>query len=68
MGPIDCPETSVRNYHYTLRKIPEERRYHLRRDGGLKSRIEKYYFEILQTTAKIHVVKLETSRYEFSAR
>ena len=26
MGPIDCPETSVRNYHSKLRNIPEERR------------------------------------------
>jgi len=25
MGPIDCPETSVWNYHSTLRKIREER-------------------------------------------
>jgi len=24
MGPIGCPETSVRNYHYSLRDIPEE--------------------------------------------
>ena len=24
MGPIGCPETSVRSYHYTLRNIPEE--------------------------------------------
>jgi hypothetical protein len=24
MGPIGCPETSVRNYHYTLRNNPEE--------------------------------------------
>jgi len=23
MGQIDCSETSVRNYHYMLRKIPE---------------------------------------------
>ena len=23
-GPIDCIETSVRNYHYTLRNIPED--------------------------------------------
>ena len=29
VGPIGCPETSVRNYHYTLRNIPEERRCHL---------------------------------------
>jgi hypothetical protein len=25
-GPMGCPETSVRNYRYTLRNIPEERR------------------------------------------
>jgi len=25
MGPIGCTETSVRNYHYSLRNIPEER-------------------------------------------
>jgi hypothetical protein len=24
-GPIGCPETSVRNYHYSLRNNPEER-------------------------------------------
>jgi hypothetical protein len=24
MGPIGCPETSVRNYHYSLRNKPEE--------------------------------------------
>jgi len=29
MGPIGCPETSVRNYHYTLRNIAQERRSHL---------------------------------------
>jgi hypothetical protein len=23
MGPIDCPETSVRNYRYTVRNSPE---------------------------------------------
>jgi hypothetical protein len=26
MGPTGCPEKSVRNYHCTLRNIPEERR------------------------------------------
>jgi hypothetical protein len=25
MGPIICPETSVRNYHYSLRNNPGER-------------------------------------------
>ena len=29
MGQIGCPETSVTNYHYTLRNIPEERRYQI---------------------------------------
>ena len=24
MGPIGCPETSVRSYHHTLRNSPEE--------------------------------------------
>ena len=29
MELIGCPETSVRNYHSTLRKILEKRRSHL---------------------------------------
>ena len=28
MGAIGCPETSVRNYHYTLRNSPEARSSH----------------------------------------
>jgi len=32
------PETSVRNYNYTLRNTPEERSSHLLRGGSLKSR------------------------------
>ena len=36
-GPIGCPETSVRNYHYTLRNIAEERISNLLRGGSLKS-------------------------------
>jgi hypothetical protein len=36
-GPIGCPETSVRNYYYTLRKSPEERSSQLLRGGNLKS-------------------------------
>jgi hypothetical protein len=31
MGLIVCPETSVRNYHSTLRNIPEEQRSRLPR-------------------------------------
>ena len=37
MGPIGCPETSVHNYHYTLRNFPEERRSHLLSGESLQS-------------------------------
>jgi hypothetical protein len=33
-----CPETSVRNYHYTLSYSPEKRTSHFHRGGILKSR------------------------------
>jgi len=35
---MDCPETSDQNYESTLRKIPQECRAHLNREGQLKSR------------------------------
>jgi hypothetical protein len=38
LGPICCPETSATNYNSTLRKIPEDRRSHLRCSGSLKQR------------------------------
>jgi hypothetical protein len=41
MRPICCPETSVRNYHYSLRNKPQERSSHLLRGRSLKSRIIK---------------------------
>jgi len=34
----NCPETSVRNYHYSLRNNPEESSSHLLRCGNLQSR------------------------------
>jgi len=37
MELIGCPETSVRNYHYSVRNNPEERSFYLRRGGSLKS-------------------------------
>ena len=37
MGPIRCPETSVRNYHYSLRNNSEERSSRILRGGSLKS-------------------------------
>ena len=39
MGPIGCPETSVRNYHFPLGNNPEERSFLLLRCGSPKSRI-----------------------------
>jgi len=38
LGPIGCPETSVRNCRYSLRNNPEERSSPLLRGGILKSR------------------------------
>jgi hypothetical protein len=41
-GPKGCPETSARNYHYTLRlrNSSEKRRSHLLRGGSLKLRLD----------------------------
>ena len=39
MGPIGCPETTVRNYFYSLRNNREERRSNLLRGTGLKTRV-----------------------------
>jgi hypothetical protein len=38
LGPIGCPETSVRNYHYSLRNSQEQRNSYLLRGESLKSR------------------------------
>jgi len=38
MGPTGCFETSVINYHYSLRNNPEELSSYLFRGGSLKSR------------------------------
>jgi len=29
MGPTECPESFVKNYHSTLRNIPEESRFYV---------------------------------------
>jgi len=39
MGSMVCPETSVINYHYSLRNMPEERSSDLLRGGSLKPRV-----------------------------
>jgi len=56
LGLVGCPETSVRNYHYTQRNIPEERRSHLR--GGspklstvIAFRIAFYFYAYIQYVA-----------------
>ena len=41
IGPIGCPETPVRNCHYSLRNSPEERSSHPFRVRSLKSCIER---------------------------
>jgi hypothetical protein len=37
MGPMRCPETSVRDFHSTLYNTPEKRRSHQHRGGSPKS-------------------------------
>ena len=44
MGPIGCPETSVKDYLSTLHNTPEERRSDQHRSGGLKSRRVRYAY------------------------
>jgi hypothetical protein len=41
MGSIGCSETSLRKNHFTLRNIPEERRFHLHHGGSLKSHMNR---------------------------
>jgi hypothetical protein len=59
MGPIGCPETSVRNYHYSLRNTLEERGSQLLYGCSLKSRkllyrvIKNYCNFILSSVLKI---------------
>jgi len=43
MRPIDCPESSARNYHHPLLNNPEKRSSHLFRGGNLKSWLRIYY-------------------------
>jgi len=43
-GPICCPETSIRDYHYSLCNSPEERSSLLLRGGGMKSRKHRPIF------------------------
>jgi hypothetical protein len=42
IGPIRCPETSVKDYHSTLRNTTEQRSCHQHRGGSLKSQLLQY--------------------------
>jgi hypothetical protein len=44
IGPIGYPETSVRNYRYSLRNNPDERVSDPLRNGRLKSRHEIFMY------------------------
>jgi hypothetical protein len=46
MGPIGWPETSVRNYRYSLRNDTEERSSQLLRGGSLLSRNTRLTFSL----------------------
>jgi len=56
MGPTGCPETSIRNYNYSLRNNSEERSSLLLRGGSLESR--EVLVQLTDTTSftctKIH--------------
>ena len=47
MGPIGCPETSVRNYISALRKIPKERRS--------KMRVTEHFNQIFWIEEPLHL-------------
>jgi hypothetical protein len=57
MWPKGRPETSERNYHYTLRNNPEEHSSHLLRGGSLKSLLIsplKYFYSTEATKCSIN--------------
>jgi hypothetical protein len=56
MGPIGCPETPVRNFHFLLRKSPEERSFQ-----GC-SFFKQYYFCITHVSTPTRNRTFETTR------
>jgi hypothetical protein len=75
MGPIGCPETPVRNYNYTLRKMPKECRSHLHRsekavepdrlqcDSSTACDIAQQYFPATFGSLSIHFRKEKLGAY-----
>jgi hypothetical protein len=57
MGPIGCPETSVRNYHYLLRKKTEKRSSPVLRGRSLKSRMSRVTFYVNDPFLILGIIK-----------
>jgi hypothetical protein len=56
LGPIGCPEIAVRNYHFMLRDILEERRSCLLHGGSLKSHKKKLTCRKAFTSSTLHSI------------
>jgi hypothetical protein len=52
LGPIVCPETSVRNYHYSLRNSPQKRSS----QGSVTLETKQKSVEVMQKTNRITFV------------
>jgi hypothetical protein len=61
MGPVRCPDTSVKDYHSTVRNTPEECRSHQHRGGSLKSRtfitVSVQIISDFQHSPSLHVIR-----------
>jgi len=55
-----CSETSARNYNFSLRNIPQERRSHLFPGGSLKSRTHTQFRENQATVSNVKIGDRET--------
>jgi len=58
---LGCPETSVRNYHYSLRNDTEERSSHILRGGSLKSLVR--YYLLIGWRIKCHAIDCERNTF-----
>jgi hypothetical protein len=58
MGRIRCPETSVNDYHSTLRNTPEERKSHLHRGGEAWNQECCYFISFLKWSSVLNCTDL----------
>jgi hypothetical protein len=63
MVMIDCPETSVRNYHYSLRNDPEERTSQHYIDTTVRSESRCALIKQLHTLPVLHFNRCLTTEY-----